>query len=471
MDISDVIGSPGAPRHFRDYRAFLRVLLKKLNRCIFKLNRHVFKRGWIYFLVFYLLYFVLAAYFYTNLYYISQAHISHATRVFQPIYISHATRISQPAVLNEKAATPPFSCLFVQNLYKLLIGQLLIGPIRPAGAIRLTTGSQEIGFITLGAISLLWFFRIWQVHLPKTLRDLIKNNRISSARGDTANHYLHFLDDYRRAFSGPTDYLLFIAIAILWAYAIYYAISLFNIAHHLAILPHISPHSTESYLFNLLPLLSLTIIKVLLIYFFCTILFVTFISGRYLRKLLQDFKIVSDPTHQDHCGGLRQLGNFCLWLILPVLAVSVFFLAYDFTIHLDINPHYVGNAIASLNLLNFVVLLVLCVIAFCIVFWAAWMPLWKIHTEMVDENKIAQQKQSTEISRLEKRLQDLIDKDQWEQAKVAGEKLALVRMLNISYPEWPFITIKAATITTFVLSIAAALPDLIRLLPELLKLR
>lgn len=450
MDISDVINPSGASRHSKDYYA----LRKKLNRYIFKLNRHIFKRGWLYFLFFYMLYFALAAYFYTDLYYINQAHIS------------------KPAVYSAKATTPPFMCLFVQHFSKMFIGQLLIGPIRPNGPTRLITGSQEIGFITLGAVFLLWFFRIWQVHVPKTLRDLIKNNRISAVRGDTVNRYFHFLDDYRRAFSRPTNYLLFIVIAILWAYALYHAVSLFNIAHHQTIFPNISLQNTDSFLFNLLPLMSFATIKIMLIYSFCTILSVIFISGRYLRKLLRDFKIVSDPTHLDHCGGLKQLGNFCLWLILPVLAVSVFFLAYDFTIHQDIsNPSRVGNAIALLNLLNFVVTLVLCVIAFCIIIWAAVIPLWKIHAKMIDENEIAQQRQSTEISRLEKRLQDLINKEQLEQAKVVKEKLELAKALNTSYPNWPFITIKAAATSAFVLGLAGTLPDLIKLLPDLLKLK
>lgn len=456
MDISDVINSSGASRHSKDYHA----LLKKLNRYIFKLNRHIFKYGWLYFLFFYLLYFALAAYFYTNLYDIYQAYAY------------------KTAVHNVKATTPPFMYLFVQHFGKLFIGQIPPNRLIPTSQscltppncpIRLITGSQEIGFITLGAVFLLWFFRIWQVNVPKTLRDLIKNNRISAARGDTANRYLHFLDDYRHAFSGPTNYLLFIIIAILWAYTIYYVVSLFNIAHHQAIFPHISPDTTDSLFLNLLPLMSFAMIKLMLIYPFCTILSVIFISGRYLRKLLQDFKIMSDPTHLDRCGGLKQLGNFCLWLILPVLAVSVFFLAYDFTIYQDIsNPGRVGSSIASLNVLNSMVILALCVIAFCIVIWAGVIPLWKIHTKMIEENEIAQQKQSTEINRLEKQLQASIDKDQLEEAKVFGEKLALEKTLNTSYPKWPFITLKAATISAFVLSVAGALPDLIRLLTALI---
>src|SRR5579885_2552865 len=320
MDIADVINPSRVSRRSRDYQT----LFKKFNRYICKLNRHIFKYGWLYFLFFYLLYFVLAAYFSTAITIdINQAHVS------KPTHVSKLT------VCNVKATPLQFTFCFLKNFDELFTSQLPIGSVRQGSIVRLITGSEEIGFLALGAVFLLWLFRIWQANVPKTLRDLIKNNRISAHRGDTANRYLHFLDGYRRAFKGSTNYLLFIVIAILWAYVIYYVVSLFNIAIHLH--PPKSPsNNPDFFLLNFLTLISFAIIKLMLTYSFCTILFEIFISGKYLRKLLHDFKI------------RKNIGN------------------------------QARDPLEPLNLINFVVMLVFCVTALCTVIWAAVIPLWKI---------------------------------------------------------------------------------------------
>jgi len=318
--------------------------------------------------------------------------------------------------------------------------------------------------LVIGATLLLLLFKNWRWYAPKTLRDLFNNKRIDAVRADDdwkhdnttiATRYLLFLHRYGDALRRSTGYLFGFFFGILYTIysIIYLSIKIYNQQLWFSQKSSISLDFYSLFLLTF-PLIFFAIIEILLFYSFGTILFIILVSGKYLGELIRDFHILSNPIHLDRCGGLNQLGKFCQWLILPILTFSLFFLTYEVTT--VILAHLGGNT-TTLDLINFLVILLICVFASFLVIRVAGVPLWKIHVEMIDENEIAQQKQSTEITRLEKQLQDLIDQDQLEKARITGEKLALEKTLNTSYPAWPFITFKASALSIITLIISSSL--------------
>src|SRR5579884_158094 len=63
-------------------------------------------------------------------------------------------------------------------------------------------------------LSFLWPFTLWRVRAPKTLRDLLDQERIALPDGDVTTSYLHFLEDYRDALASPKRYFLSVVLMI-----------------------------------------------------------------------------------------------------------------------------------------------------------------------------------------------------------------------------------------------------------------
>ncbi|HZO72432.1 MAG TPA: hypothetical protein VFB60_09540 [Ktedonobacteraceae bacterium] len=446
MGISDTTSLLETSQHSEDYgasREKINDALKNFDALPSKrkITRFVFKYSWIPLLISYPLYFMMAALFYTRL-----------------------CQMHGPKPPNCVVKVMAIS-LFLQKFNDMIMGHD-----------NLATGSAEIVFLVIGAIFLLSFFKIWREYVPKTLRDLINNNRITAVRKSrdsdiwiidktkVTNRYLEFLDKYHNALSKTKNY---IPCAILSFYAIVYIVILGCIACSTPIVfekLHISlsPKNPNVFDLNLFPLVFFAIIEIILFYSFGITSSVIYISGKYLRELLQDFHIQSDLTHLDRCGGLKILGNFCLRLAVPLLAILLFFLVYDLNVWTKFSSFSpIDGRIGILYISNFLGILFLWGLALYLLIWAAVIPLWKIHVRMIDADEISQQKQSTEINRLEKRLQDLIDKDQLEQAKVVKEKLELAKTLNTWYPTWPFSLIKASALSLITLVISSSLTTII----------
>ncbi len=452
MATSNTTNLSGAPQHSNNYNA----LRKKINDIVKnfdvlppkrKVTRHIFKWGLLYIFISYLLYFIAGALFFTRLCQLYGPKLRH----IYPDNYSCGKTIPEPS--------------FPEQLVNLIIGYT-----------KLATGSIEIVLLVIGAILLLSFFNIWRGYVPKTLRDLFNNKRLGAVRIDDnwkhadtaiAAHYLLFLDRYKCALSGRISYL-FGFCGIL--YTICYTAILSKIDHHQTIdylkslvLPqsHVDAFVLLLFLFSLV---FFAVIEIILFYSFGTILFIIIVSGKYLGELVRDFHITSNPLHLDRCGGLKQLGKFCQWLFLPTWSFSLFLLVT--VILLLVSGYKTGGNMKTLCIINFWFILLVCGFASFLVVWAATIPLWKIHMGMIDTGEISQQKQSTEINIIEKRLQNLIDRDQLEQAKAVKEKLELAKTLNTSYPKWPFITFKASALSISTSIISSSVPVVLRLFTE-----
>ncbi len=66
------------------------------------------------------------------------------------------------------------------------------------------------------------------------------------------------------------------------------------------------------------------------------------------------------------------------------------------------------------------------------------LPLWDIHTKMVNEGEIDENTYIARIEALREEIESLLDTNQVEAAKAVQEKKALVETLYTPYPTWPF---------------------------------
>lgn len=394
-----------------------------------KANRYIFKYSWLYLLIFSCLYFGAGAFFLTRSCYAYQ---------FKP----HGCN-----------AKMDFFSRFYHFFSALIIGHTKLIP-----------GSIQVLCLIIGAILFLLFFNIWRIYVPKMLRDLIKNNRISARSRNTATLYQKFLDDYHRDLSNPISYL---PCGILLAYALTYMVFLYSIIHQQQVDPAIPLNSIDARLLHISTLVFFAIIKIILLYSLGTMLSAIYISDRYVGKLLQDFQVKSNPAHLDHCGGLKILGNYCCWLTALLFSTILFLFPYDIVVIATIAP--IGGGLQSLYWIDFVVIFLLGM-AFALVFWVSVKPLWMIHTRMIDESEIFQQNQSTELAALQNQMQNLLDNNQLEQAKTVKEKKELLETLNTSYPRWPCIIFSAIP-SLLSGSVSLLLPHILSVvLPELFHL-
>jgi hypothetical protein len=146
---------------------------------------------------------------------------------------------------------------------------------------------------------------------------------------------------------------------------------------------------------------------------------------------------LSCTSHPDNCGGLGQLGSFCLNMVLPLLIGSVLLGLFSLFNVFHLQPFWI--IIVDITLV--VVFLPLAVIVF-------FAPLWNIHSQMLRKRRIYEDEFAERIiefeertKRLEEKLRSSLDKEELDKAKSAKEELEIVQVLHpnkTSYPLWPF---------------------------------
>jgi hypothetical protein len=161
-------------------------------------------------------------------------------------------------------------------------------------------------------------------------------------------------------------------------------------------------------------------------------LWVMYILGWYVRKLVRTFELNIQPFHPDQCGGLKLLGNFCFGLGSPLLLFSGFSIGY---LLLFLNAKGLDIAFLAANG-GFALFLLLYAIP--VIVFAFLLPLWDIHVKMVSEGEAEENIYLARVQALRQEIQALLDTNQIEKAKAVQEKKALVETLYTPYPAWPF---------------------------------
>jgi len=161
-------------------------------------------------------------------------------------------------------------------------------------------------------------------------------------------------------------------------------------------------------------------------------MWVMYISGWYVRKLVRTFELNIQPFHPDQCGGLKSLGNFCFSLVSPLLLFCGFSIGH-LLLFLNARGLDIVFLVTNVGFALFLLLYAIPVIVF-----AFLLPLWDIHVKMVSEGEAEENSYLARIQALRQELQALLDTNQVEEAKAVQEKKALVETLYTPYPTWPF---------------------------------
>jgi hypothetical protein len=274
-------------------------------------------------------------------------------------------------------------------------------------------------------LSFLWPFTLWRVRAPKSLRDLLDQQRITLPDGDATTSYLHFLEDYRDALASPKRYFLSVFLMIVFGSLMVYGTLHFLFVEHLTSL---------ATMLGVGGIVLFTFMAFGGLYCLGIVTCALYISGWHVRKLARVFEFSIQPFHPDQCGGLKLLGNFCFGLVSPLLIFSgvtigfiVFTLVTAQGLDVVLLAAHVGFS-----------LLLLLLLAFPVIVLAFLLPLWDIHAKMVSEGDTAENRYVARIQALREEIQALLDSNHIKEAKAVQEKKALVEALYTPYPTWPF---------------------------------
>ena len=292
-----------------------------------------------------------------------------------------------------------------------------------AGGVLLGVGQNVLGLALF--LSFLWPFTLWRVRAPKSLRDLLEQQRIALPDGDATTSYLHWLEDYRDALASPKRYFLSVFLMIVFAsLMVYGAVYILSVEH----------------LTSLATMLGVGVFVLFMclglggLYCLGIVTWALYISGWYIRKLARAFEFRIQPFHPDQCGGLKLLGHFCFGLVSPLLIFSGF--TIGFILFKLVTAQGLDVVVLAAHV-GFSLLLLL-VYAFPVIVLAFVLPLRDIHTKMVSEGQTAENIYIARVEALRAEIQTLLDANQVEEAKAVQEKKALVETLYLPYPTWPF---------------------------------
>lgn len=157
----------------------------------------------------------------------------------------------------------------------------------------------------------------------------------------------------------------------------------------------------------------------------------------YIDKLGQNFEIRVQPNHPDQCGGLKPLGDLCLFIALLVLMPAIFFSVWGFATTFFQTGGGIYNQLWSGLLRQWLVLLI--VLALVAFLW----PLYSIHTQMQKQRREIQ----AELDNLAERINELSTELRTEAYKLTPEqgeeKLKSLEFMRRVYqesariPVWP----------------------------------
>ena len=273
-------------------------------------------------------------------------------------------------------------------------------------------------------------FNRWCKRVPLAFHELFARRHICclDSTKSLSEEYFKYLADYQQTLKSHKRFLFVAALFLLVL-----------IIGLITIIPRIAQIFPTNDLFSNLimvirwPLFELILCGFLIAYIVAVGLWVTAVTGRYIRKLTREFHLTILATHPDKCGGLKFLGSFCLNMALPILIAIVILGIYGIGFALFY------QRISTVFLIAANAFLVL--VALPIAIFAFLVPLWDIHLRMVNIREETEDKLSNSIMGLEQSMQTALEKQDWDQFKDIKEKLVVIAELltdNFGYLTWPF---------------------------------
>lgn len=293
----------------------------------------------------------------------------------------------------------------------------------------LTDWIYILGVVALSVIAIV--FNAWRSGIYRKFELLMSNQRLRPLhREDDVNQeYRQFLEQYQQALLSNKRYWLVSAITLIYVGYILFALPQ-AFSYYSGVAKQVLP------LLGIVGFVRFFVGTPLALflegYFFVSGIWVVATTGRYVKKLAQEFDFNIQPDHPDHSGGLRSLGDLCLGIALPLLILAVLLATYSLCGLFLPNSNLIEPVLA--DLLLFPVVLPIAAFAF-------FGPLWNIHQKMLNEKNAEEDKAANRIAALKEKIETLLDQENLEEAKATKEKLEIIQALhadNDRYPTWPF---------------------------------
>lgn len=275
--------------------------------------------------------------------------------------------------------------------------------------------------IGIAVVLIVLSFNLWRSSIRETFERLGTKRRIhlKSEHGDFNKEYRAFLDEYQADLLSAKRYI-FITLLMVICLLLFWVL----------LMPYVSFSARLSPL-----LLFVTPGALFLGYFVGVSSWIMIVSGNRLRALTLTFTLNIEPTHPDNCGGLRFLGNFCLYMALPILAGVTFFALYG------IGGAFLPALIHDQQTVRIGAGLGLMALDVPLAIFSFFFPLWYIHREMVKCKEAYEDIFGDYLSRLEKNLWAALTQQHLKEAKALNKEIQIARVLNPDiqgYPSWPF---------------------------------
>jgi hypothetical protein len=327
--------------------------------------------------------------------------------------------------------TSRFDSFLFKYIYIYLVGLFVLQQFIVLAYIILTGISTEVlfgsGLNAFGVvifISVIWSFNVWRLHTPKTLCDLFEQKRIYIPKEDANISYFRFLENYHDALASPKRYVLSGALMLPLGIFCVYGIIATLFDNYL---------SSFAMLLIVGELLLFTLTLWGALYCFGIVIWATYISGWYVRKLVRAYEFRIQPLNTDKCGGFKLLGNFCFGLCSPLLIFSGLTIGYILLVLLS---EMAGGVPPALD--AGYALLLLLLYPFPASIFAFFLPLRDIHTKMVNEADSEEVTYNARIEALREEIQSLLFANQVEEATAVQKKKVVLETLHAPYPTWPF---------------------------------
>jgi fumarate reductase subunit D len=154
------------------------------------------------------------------------------------------------------------------------------------------------------------------------------------------------------------------------------------------------------------------------------------ITGLYIQKFTSRFPLEIQPQHEDHCGGLKFLGNFLFKMFLLIMISSAILALY-----IQYRSQYPGATIWSISA---------SVIALCGLFLSYavfFVPMSAVHRNMLEKRQAYEDLFESRTNEIEERIRDGLHQGNTQQLQLAEDELKQLQTQSpekLGYVNWPF---------------------------------
>ncbi len=276
----------------------------------------------------------------------------------------------------------------------------------------------SLHFFLVGWILVVILMIRWRHTIPQFFQWLLNSQRLRVQKGNLAEEYRQYLQDYQHELGKRNIPLLLSALIVMLFIAL---------LQRFEAIPFIFDHYTPAAAALLIAGMLIALFWVFMVGQFSWALYVT---ARFIGDLTRRFDLDIQASHPDKCGGLKPIGDFCLGAAVPLIVGGMALVAVSI-LHLD----YFRSLSVMATTFIFVAVAPLTALT-------VFMPIWNIHIKMAEHMKAYADEFQEQILLLEKNIfANTREEGDLNKARAAKEKRDILQSLHpdqLDYPLWPF---------------------------------